>query len=242
MNILLTNDDGYDAPGIRAAYNAVAGLGTVHVIAPTTERSACSHMITLRRPINVDRLTDPDFGSVCAVDGSPADCVRLGVAELIDDPVDLVVSGINRGANAGVDVFYSGTIAGAREGAILGITSIALSHAVRAGTEIDWAVAGDIAAFLIRDAIGEKLPGPGFWSINLPAPIPADARNHIHRVPLATQPTPMQFERGDSRDGEATQFRYGAAYWTREVQSPTDDSVVRDGGIAVSAIPVAGRF
>ena len=242
MNILLTNDDGYDAPGIHAAYNALSGLGAVHVIAPATERSACSHMITLGRPINVERLSHPDFGAMCAIDGTPADCVRLGVAELLEQPIDLVVSGVNRGANAGVDVFYSGTIAGAREGAILGIMSIAVSHAVRAEVEIDWVAASEITGFMVRRLIGEKLPGPGLWSVNLPAPLPADARNHIHRVPLATQPTPMEFDRADSGTGEAIEFQYGAPYWTRDVQSPSDYSVIRAGGIAVTAIPLTGRF
>jgi 5'-nucleotidase len=242
MNILLTNDDGYDAPGLHAAHNALSRLGAVHVVAPKTERSACSHMITLRRPIKVEVLTHSDFGPIYAVEGTPADCVRLGVAELIDQPIDLIVAGINRGANAGVDVFYSGTVAGAREGAILGITSIALSCAVRAEFEIDWNAAGSIAAITVDELIREKLPAPGFWNVNFPTPIPADARSSVHRVPLATQPTPMKFDRIERDDGRVMEFGYGAPYWTRDVPSPTDYSVLRDGGIAITAVPLAGVF
>jgi 5'-nucleotidase len=164
------------------------------------------------------------------------------VAELIDEEVDLVVSGINRGANAGVDVFYSGTVAGAREGAILGIKSIALSCAVRAEPQIDWVAAADVTAWIVDDLMHDGLPGPGFWNVNLPTPIPANPRDHVHRVPMATQPTPMKFDRVERDDGKAMEFRYGAAFWSREVPSPTDYSTMRDGGIAVTAIPLAGTF
>ncbi len=245
MNIVLTNDDGYTAPGIAAAFEALRGLGSVHVVAPMTERSACSHMITLRRPITVDRRSDEHLGRVYAVEGTPADCIRLASAELISEPIDLIVSGINRGANSGVDVFYSGTIAAAREGAILGIPSIAVSQAIRVGTDVDWSAAANAAGLLIRDLLAEELPGPGFWSVNLPLPIPPDVRDQVRRVPVATDPTPMTFDRitaDNGDDGRVTQYSYGASYWLRNVAEPTDYSTVRDGQIAVSAIPLCGRF
>jgi 5'-nucleotidase len=242
MNIVLTNDDGYEAPGIIAAYRALRDFGQVQVVAPLTERSACSHMITLHRPITVERVGHDELGSVYMVEGTPADCVRLAAVELIADPIDLIVSGINRGANSGVDVFYSGTIAGAREGAILGIPSIAVSQAVRAGVDIDWSAATDVAGFIIRELVTETLPSPGFWSVNLPLPIPADPHHHIHRVPVAMEPTPMRFNRIDRDDGRMVEFDYGASYWTRDVGERTDYSTIRDGAIAVSAIPLCGRF
>ena len=176
MNIVLTNDDGFDAPGLRAAFCALRELGTVHVVAPKTERSACSHAITLRRPIMVHPTKLDGLGTVLAVDGTPADCVRLAIAAIIDQPVDLVVSGINAGANAGVDTYYSGTVAGAREAALLGVPAVAVSQAIRSGVEIDWAAAADLTAHLVRELCNESLPGPGFWSVNLPAPIPPNAR------------------------------------------------------------------
>ena len=242
MNIVLTNDDGYEAPGIIAAYRALCELGQVHVVAPQTERSACSHMITLHRPITVERVSHDELGTVNAVEGTPADCVRLAFSELINGRIDLVVSGINRGANSGVDVFYSGTIAGAREGAILGIPSVAVSQAVRADVAIDWPAAGDITGSIIRKLMAETLPAPGFWSVNLPLPIPADAPRRIRRVPVATEPTPMTFSRVEHDDGRMVQFDYRASYWTRAVGEPTDYSTIRDGAIAVSAIPLCGKF
>ncbi len=241
MNVVLTNDDGYDAAGLRAAYDALTPLGRVHVVAPSTERSACSHTITLRRPITVERRTHPTYGVSFAVDGTPADCVRLAFAALVEHPIDLLVAGINQGANAGVDTFYSGTVAGAREAAILGIRAIAVSQAQR-GIPPDWTAATAVTKLLIADLLREKLPGPGFWSINLPAPIPPEPMKHVHRVPVAIHPLPMTFDRTDSPDGKIMEFDYGASYWLRDVTGPSDYSVLKDGGIAVTAIPLYGRF
>ncbi len=242
MRIILTNDDGYDAPGLLAGFRALGDFGTVHVVAPGSERSACSHAITLKRPIRVERREHEVFGTAFAVDGTPADCVRLAFARLIDAPIDLVVSGINRGANAGVDTFYSGTIAGAREAAILGIRAIAVSHAVRSDVETDWSVAASVAGRLIRELAGEDLPAPGFWSVNLPSPIPEDAASRVRRVPVAAHPMPMKFDRSDDGDGRVMEFGYGASYWLREVSGPNDYNTIREGDIAVTAIPLFGRF
>ena len=242
MNLLLTNDDGFDAPGLQAAYNALRDMGTVHVVAPITERSTCSHTITLRNPITVERRSHHLFGTSFAVDGTPADCVRLASATLLEHPIHLVVAGINRGANAGVDTFYSGTVAGAREGAILGMNAVAVSQAIRTNVETDWSAAQAVTTTLIKQLVKETLPGPGFWSINLPAPIPTDPEKHVHRVGVAVHPMPMSFDRSDHDDGKTMEFGYGASYWLRDVSGPSDYSVIRDGGIAVTAIPLVGRF
>ena len=222
MNIVLTNDDGYDAPGLAAAFEALQSLGRVHVVAPRTERSACSHTITLNRSIAVERIDHPTLGLVHAVDGTPADSVRLAFASLVDKPIDLVVSGINRGANAGVDIYYSGTIAGAREGAFLGIPAVAISQAIRADVETDWSAARDVAAQLVKPLLAERMPGLGFWNINLPAPIPPDPMHHVRRVPAASHPMPMSFEWEESDDGRMMSFDYGASYWLREVTEPSE--------------------
>ncbi len=242
MDILLTNDDGIDAPGLQAAFEAIKHLGRIHVVAPCDERSACSHTITLRKPITVMRRQSHVFESAFAVDGSPADCVRLAWSALVDHPIKLVVSGINRGANAGVDTFYSGTVAGAREGAILGAPAIALSQGLRGGVEIDWTAASDICRHIVDTLMTETLPGPGIWNVNLPAPIPDSARELIQRVPVAVHPMPMTFDRKDAEDGKTLEFGYGASYWLRDVTGPSDYSVIRDGGVAVTAIPLVGKF
>jgi len=242
MNILLTNDDGYQAPGLRAAYEALSGLGTVHVVAPRGQCSACGHMITIHKPIAVERTAYDCFGNICIVDGTPADCVRLAIAELMEQPLDLVVSGITSGANSGVDMYYSGTVAAAREGAIFLIRSIALSQAILEQVDVDWSAATTVSATIIRNLLGETLPGVGFWSVNLPARLPGDAENHIHRVPVSTHPTPMRFERTERDDGRTLDFTYGAPYWTRKTNGRCDYDVVRKGGIAISAIPVFASF
>lgn len=241
MTILLTNDDGYEAPGLVAAFEALRGLGPVLVVAPTSERSAGSHAITINRPITVEDIEHPKLGPVYAVDGTPADCVRLGVTELAENPIELVVSGINRGANTGVDMFYSGTVAGAREAAILDIPAIAVSQSIRAEVETDWKAASEVAATLIRGLRNERLPAPGFWNINLPMPIPREPEKHVHRVPAAVHPMPMIFNRAEKHDGRR-EYAYGASYWLRDVTGPSDYSVIRDGGIAVTAVPLFGTF
>jgi len=242
MNILLTNDDGYSAPGIAAAYRALGEFGHVHVVAPKTECSACGHKITMRSPITVERHEMDAFGRVHVVDGTPADCVRLAVAHLIQERIDLVISGVNSGANSGVDVFYSGTVAGAREGAILNIPAIAFSQSLRKGMDPDWAAVTRVVRHLVPQLVSEKLPAAGFWSVNLPAPIPDDIENRIHRVPVEAAPARMEYERLHKEDGRVLEFRSGGSYWSRDADVPSDFTIIRDGGIAVTAIPLYGRF
>ncbi len=125
--ILITNDDGYRAPGLLALRAAVADLGDVIVIAPDRERSACGQGITIKGPLTVEKMDETTY----AVDGTPADCVILALASLLKQPPTVVLSGINRGANLGDDVYYSGTVGGAREAAFWGIPAGACSLVTR---------------------------------------------------------------------------------------------------------------
>jgi 5'-nucleotidase len=125
--ILITNDDGYRAPGLLALRAAVADLGDVMVIAPDRERSACGQGITIKGPLTVEKIDDTTY----AVDGTPADCVILALANLLPQKPTVVLSGINRGANLGDDVYYSGTVGGAREAAFWGIPAGACSLVTR---------------------------------------------------------------------------------------------------------------
>src|SRR5215510_3012881 len=129
--VLVTNDDGVHAPGIRALAQALAGLGDVYVVAPDREVSACGQSLTLKHPLRAEQIEK----NVWAVDGTPADCVNLALVKLLPRRPELVVSGINRGANLGEDIFYSGTVGGAREGTFFGVPSIAMSLAVRGEAE-----------------------------------------------------------------------------------------------------------
>src|SRR5205085_3812549 len=128
MRILLTNDDGIYAPGLRALRKELQKLGEVLVVAPATEQSAVGHSITLLTPLLVQEILDEDKSLLgWAVEGRPADCVKLALLELLPEPPDLIVSGLNAGSNAGINVLYSGTVAAAIEGAFFRQTSFACS-------------------------------------------------------------------------------------------------------------------
>ena len=171
-SILVTNDDGVRASGVRSLAEALEPLGTVTVVAPDRERSAASHALTLHRPIRVREIDT----RIYATDGTPADCVYLGALQVLDQKPDLVVAGINHGANIGDDVTYSGTIAAAIEGTILGIPSFAISLQSgrdlprgSSGDSFDFAAAGRVAAAVARKIFGDGLPKDILLNVNVPA-------------------------------------------------------------------------
>src|SRR3954468_15948098 len=145
MLILLTNDDGINAPGIVAMWRELVKLGEVHVVAPETVQSASGHGITLTTPLLTSPVTIENGFTGIAVDGRPADCVKLAVAKLLPRQPDLVVSGINSGANTGINVVYSGTVAAAIEAAFLGLPAIAASLYLRRDVPTDYARAAVFA-------------------------------------------------------------------------------------------------
>jgi 5'-nucleotidase len=166
MHILLANDDGIHSPGLRAIANELRTLGEVQVVAPLVEQSGVSHRITYLHPIMAKEIREGGEHYGWAVDGSPADCVKMGVLEFCPKRPDLIVSGINTGANVGINVIYSGTVAAAIEGAFYGITSVAVSQSQ--GTPPDYAATARRAVQLIRQ-IRERVPQPGtLWNINFP--------------------------------------------------------------------------
>lgn len=134
MNVLLVNDDGIFAPGLRAIFAALRERGhTVNVAAPMEEKSGVSHCLTVYQPLRIKEITENNFEGT-GVFGTPADCVKLALGSLLEEKPDMVIAGINRGPNAGPDIFYSGTIGGAAEGAQAGLPSMALSHACHGDT------------------------------------------------------------------------------------------------------------
>lgn len=166
MEILLTNDDGILAPGLRALRDQLNQLGHVTVVAPASEQSAVGHSITLLYPLLVEEVHDEGKLFGYAVEGKPADCVKLALVKLLKKPPDLVVSGINAGSNAGINVLYSGTVAAAIEGAFFNVTSIAVSLTL---PEIDhYEQAAAIARRVIAQ-IADKRPRPGeLFNVNIP--------------------------------------------------------------------------
>jgi 5'-nucleotidase len=166
MRILVTNDDGIMAPGILALARAMAALGEVTIVAPMTPQSAVGHSITLTDPIRVHRVTLGDGTVGYGVEGRPADCVKLAVLELMPQRPDLVASGVNLGANVGLNVFYSGTVAAAVEGVHYGIPSAAVS--VEDADAVDFDGAARIARRLIEQMIARAPAPPALLNINVP--------------------------------------------------------------------------
>ncbi|MBI3098955.1 MAG: 5'/3'-nucleotidase SurE [Planctomycetes bacterium] len=166
MLVLLTNDDGIYAPGIDALYQAVRRVADVAVIAPDAERSASGHAITLTLPLRVHEARRHNAFFGFAVDGTPADCVKIGVKSLLSRRPDFVLSGINRGQNTGTDVIYSGTVSAATEGTILGIPSVAISLATF--EKADYGPAARFAARLLRLLRRRRLPRNVLLNVNVP--------------------------------------------------------------------------
>lgn len=162
MRILLSNDDGYFAPGLAALADALAPFGELTVVAPERDRSGASNSLTLDRPLTVRRAANGFF----YVNGTPTDCVHLAVTSLLDQMPDMVVSGINDGANMGDDTVYSGTVAAATEGFLLGIPSFAVSLSSKAGQH--YATAARIAAEMVGRFRTVPAPQPVLLNVNVP--------------------------------------------------------------------------
>ncbi|HWL07602.1 MAG TPA: 5'/3'-nucleotidase SurE [Planctomicrobium sp.] len=174
MKILVVNDDGIHAPGLRALSEVLRELGDVQVVAPLIEQSGVGHRITYLHPIMVKEIQEHGEHYGWAVDGSPADCVKLGVVEFCESEPDLIVSGINSGANVGINVLYSGTVAAAIEGAFFGITSIAVS--LSQGAPPDYQAAAIRALHLIRQILKQSPRKGSLWNINFPNSSPEGPR------------------------------------------------------------------
>ncbi len=162
--ILITNDDGYDAPGIAALVESVEELGRIVVAAPDREQSGASHSLTLDRPLRVRTIAEDRY----RIDGTPTDCVHLAVDRLCGRLPDLVLSGINRGLNVGDDVTYSGTVAGALEGALLRIPAVAISAALPPEGPIDYRQAAKIARRVAERVLADGLATGTLLNVNVP--------------------------------------------------------------------------
>jgi len=164
MNILLSNDDGYLAPGLQVLAAELAGIGEIHVVAPDRDRSGASNSLTLDNPI---RARQADSGFFC-VDGTPTDCVHLAITGLLESEPDMVVSGINSGANMGDDVLYSGTVAAAMEGRFLGYPAIAVSMSTEGERPQHYATAARVTLELVQRVIAGSLPADTILNVNVP--------------------------------------------------------------------------
>jgi len=224
MLVLLTNDDGIFAPGLAAMERALRPFADVAVVAPSTEQSGVGHAITFLAPLTAKEVFDGDRRRGWAVDGSPADSVKLGISEFCPRRPDLVVSGINSGLNAGINVLYSGTVAAAIEGAFFGITSIAVS--LEWNEHADYDRAAVIGASIIRHLLARQPVAGSLFNVNIPTRALAGAAE-LRVVPMSV-----------ARHGEAFERRVdprGRSYWWATNEPPPPPSPLESDVTALAA-------
>jgi 5'-nucleotidase len=166
LKVILTNDDGIDAPGLETLQKCIQNEGQIVIVAPTKPQSGIGHKVTTRSPIQVNKLGLNRY----SVEGTPADCSRIALKQLVPD-ASWLIAGINPGANLGSDVYNSGTVAAAREAAILGFRSISISQYVAKDQQIDWKITGYHAAAVLKMLMGKNIEPSYFWNVNLPHPL-----------------------------------------------------------------------
>jgi 5'-nucleotidase len=228
MRILLSNDDGYFAPGLAALNAAMLPLGEVTVVAPERDRSGASNSLTLDRPLSV-RTSAQGFRYV---NGTPTDCVHLAVTGLLDRLPDIVVSGVNHGANMGDDTIYSGTVAAATEGFLLGIPAIAVSLSGRAHGNFDAAAA--VAADLVRRFAQRGFPEPVLLNVNVPD-LPTDRIGGIEVTRLGKRHKAEPVIRSQNPRGD-TVYWVGAAGDAADAGPGTDFHAVAQGRVSVTPL------
>jgi 5'-nucleotidase len=238
MRILVSNDDGYLAPGIAALARAMARLGEVTVIAPEQNHSGASNSLTLSRPLSVSRVDERTW----FVNGTPSDCVHVALTGLLDERPDLVVSGINNGQNMGDDTLYSGTVAAATEGYLFGIPAIAFSQVDKGWAHLD--AAAEVAERIVRRFLEQPLAGPVLLNVNIP------------NLPIEAQRGPLAARLGRRHASEpvirATNPRGEPIYWigpaggAREAGPGTDFHATAAGYASVTPLQIdlthAGRL
>jgi len=228
MHILISNDDGYAAPGLEALANAVAGLGDITVVAPETNHSGASNSLTLNRPLSVRKAHN---GFYC-VNGTPSDCVHVALTGLLDVRPDLVLAGINNGANMGEDTLYSGTVAAASEGYLFGITAMAFSLVQKGWEHLE--AAAEVARALVQRQIAQPLTAPVLLNVNIP--------NHARPAITGINVTRLG-KRHPSEPVVRTTTPYGdPVYWigpvghARDIEPDTDFYAIQQGRVSVTPL------
>lgn len=223
MHILVTNDDGIDAPGLAALVEVARPLGSVIIVAPDAHRSGCSHAATTDMPLKLVERGPRQF----TVNGTPVDCVRVALLHLAPE-IDLVLSGINDGGNLGVDVLMSGTVAAAREAVLLGRRAVALSQYRRRARRPNWPRSSHFASAALSHVLrqDDKLT---IWNVNLPD-IDGEELPSIVAAPLDRHPLPIRYEPAGGR------LNYVSDYHARPRSAGSDVDVCFSGQIAVSRL------
>lgn len=230
--ILLTNDDGINAPGILALADSLSDFADISIVAPFSEMSAMGHAITISDPLKVTEIYQDDVHYGWAVDGTPADCVKIAINGGLVDRPDLVISGINQGANVGIDIIYSGTVSAAYEGTLLNIPSMAIS--LDSFVQTEFSAAAKVAAQMARRILQEGLPEGTLLNVN----VPAGAYEEFKGYSISTQGSGTYDEQLERR----VDPRKRIYFWlsgTRNYNDPdtrSDENAVRDGYVTITPL------
>jgi len=232
MQILLTNDDGIFAPGLAAIYKELVKMGDVTVVAPAGSRSGASHSITYSRPLVYNKVDINGQFVGFSIEGSPADCVKLAVMQLHEGPIDLLVAGINNGANAGINVYYSGTVAAAMEGAFLKIPAVAMSLAVEApGVPGDFGKAAKYCVDILKKLM--PLKSGDVININIPQLSRGEPKG-VRVVPQSSKGFDEYYIPQKNEQGQTVFQLTGNCH--RLDDEPTDTTSLELGFITVTAL------
>ncbi|MBW7902917.1 MAG: 5'/3'-nucleotidase SurE [Rhodocyclaceae bacterium] len=230
MRILLSNDDGYFAPGIEHLARALDGLGEITVVAPERDRSGASNSLTLDRPLALRRTPNGFYH----VNGTPTDCVHLAVTGMLDTLPDMVVSGINHGANMGDDTIYSGTVAAATEGHLLGVPALAVSLVGKSGRHFE--TAAEIARRLVARFLAQPIREPVLLNVNVPD-VPLAAVRGIRVTRLGRRHKAEPVVKGLTPRGE-TVYWVGAAGEAADAGEGTDFHAVANDFVSVTPLQI----
>ncbi|BAZ07733.1 stationary-phase survival protein SurE [Calothrix sp. NIES-3974] len=230
MTLILTNDDGIDAPGIQALVAAIKQAVSDRnfiIVAPQDHQSGCGHQVTTHQPIPVTKRDRNAY----AVGGTPADCTRIALSHLCEQPT-FVLSGINAGGNLGVDTYISGTVAAVREAAMHGIPGIAISHYRRGKLAYNWDAAVRWTTSILTDLLSRPLEAGCFWNVNLPHLLPEQPEPKVVFCPACTKPLPIDYR----LEGES--FYYAGNYQQRDRTPGSDVDICFSGNIAITKLHI----
>lgn len=235
MRFLVTNDDGIHAEGLIQLAASLATLGEVTVVAPDNERSATGHAITMHYPLRVRRVVLPGLDiQAYAVDGTPADCVKLGIDVLLEGRPDFVFTGINRGANLGTDVLYSGTVSAAIEGCIMGVRSAAFSLLHGDGDKMDYAYAGKIAIKVAEIISGKNLSPDTLINVNIPS-VPQNQIRGMKVTRLGRRRYTKNYEKREDPRGR-TYYWLSGQLIEEEMESDIDIDAVNNNYVSITPL------
>lgn len=232
MNILITNDDGIYAPGIYALTKSLEKIANVLVVAPETERSAVGHAITLSDPLRVTKIERDNLFFGYAVNGTPADCVKLALKCLADKPIDIVVSGINMGPNTATNIMYSGTVSAAAEAVIMGVPGLAVSLTSFDVQEFEYSCS--LAQQLVKKIIAHGLPDGTLLNVNVPALKP----DQIEDIIITRQGKGRYEESFDKRidPNNRTYYWMTGKRMNLDHEDDVDDVVIRKNRVSITPI------